>query len=367
MVGAWDQAAAKVGPPIYNVDNYRQIIAENPDDPKVAYPYLAIGFYSSYHIYRQYDAAAEAYRAIVDQFPDSPLADDALWYLARLYEQSMEDFAKAGATYRELARLYHGVRFEVNPVIQVRPRADMTEDELLAEADRIDSGIAEIAAIEAKLEKMHSDGEAITLRFALADACLALGGLNGAEEELGKIVDLFPLDEEAVARAKYQMGRLYDVNWTERIADPFNRYIFGVSGNARVSRQTQLLQKALEYYEPIARLYGKTAFAPKALFRMGMVYTRIGYEWQPEQGSTDFWTEKTGDYRRAVTVFEQLLREYPDSELVPAAMLELGRAYRQMNNRVEARLIWAKLIEMNAKSSAAQQAQKELQEMEKGE
>ena len=67
--------------------------------------YLKAGIFTKL---RRYDEAVAAYQAILDAYPESIRLDNSLWELAGLYENQLEDKAKAQELYETLFIDYSG-------------------------------------------------------------------------------------------------------------------------------------------------------------------------------------------------------------------------------------------------------------------
>ena len=62
---------------------------------------------------REYNKAAESYQKIIDNYPDGIRADNAIFYLAGLYENHLSDIEKAQTLYETLFIDYSGSTFAV--------------------------------------------------------------------------------------------------------------------------------------------------------------------------------------------------------------------------------------------------------------
>ncbi|MFQ3598045.1 MAG: tetratricopeptide repeat protein [Chloroherpetonaceae bacterium] len=76
--------------------------------------------------------------------------------------------------------------------------------------------------------------------------------------------------------------------------------------SAQLYDANRLTKTAIERYQEVARRFPKSAEAAQASFLIGFAYSNV-----------------LGDTVEARKAFEQFLRNYPESELVPSARLEL--------------------------------------------
>jgi outer membrane protein assembly factor BamD (BamD/ComL family) len=356
---------AKVGPAYYNVDVYKQLIEENPDTEIAIEAYMCIGLKSSYHIYAEYEAAEEAYRFIVEHYPKSPYADDALWYLARLYEWNLEEFKEAISIYQEILNKYGKVCFEVNPAFHDKPGRDLSKEAIERKVDDLTTKVREIETVETKIREDASSKETIGLYFRIVDLYVDLGGLKRAVEILEDVTERFSSSNHVVSKAFFYLGNIYANDWIERISDPLGRYLFGVSSHYDVSRKTQLLRISLVKFKLVVDKYPKSEWAPKALFEMGRVYRQIGYKWVPDKKMTDHRIEIVGNYDEAIKVFKQLVSQYPESDLKGPALLQLGLSYKDSGKYPEAKRIFEEIARSYAGSEVASRALAEIDKIGK--
>jgi tol-pal system protein YbgF len=74
-----------------------------------------------------------------------------------------------------------------------------------------------------------------------------------------------------------------------------------------------------------------------------------------------YYTEKS--YDQAILEFEKVIKNYPDKEKVPAAMLKQGMAFKAIGDKKSASYILNKLIEKFPKTAEASSARSKLKEM----
>ena len=61
-------------------------------------------------------------------------------------------------------------------------------------------------------------------------------------------------------------------------------------------------------------------------------------------------------YEKAVTLLKQLMSEYPDSEWVPRAQLDLGKAYHEDEKYIEAKAEFQKFLDLHPKHELTEEA-----------
>jgi tol-pal system protein YbgF len=71
-----------------------------------------------------------------------------------------------------------------------------------------------------------------------------------------------------------------------------------------------------------------------------------------------YYTEK--NFEQAVLEFQEVIKNFPDKEKVPAAMLKQGMAFKEMGDTKSATYIYKKLVDEFPKSEEAKVAKEKL-------
>lgn len=100
--------------------------------------------------------------------------------------------------------------------------------------------------------------------------------------------------------------------------------------------------KARELYSNFLELYPKHDLAANAHYWLGESY----------------YSEK--NYEQAVIEFQEVIKNFPDKDKAPAAMLKQGMSFKEMGDNKSAQYIYKKLIEEHPKSNEAKIAREKL-------
>jgi len=67
-----------------------------------------------------------------------------------------------------------------------------------------------------------------------------------------------------------------------------------------------------------------------------------------------------GDYEKAILEYEKVIKHYPQGDKVPSALLKQGFAFLNLGDRVDAKILFRKVIKEYPRSPQAEIATKKL-------
>ena len=243
--------------------------------------YYQIG--NIYHEYiHDYNQALEAYQKVVDlskrakPTPDlEPYLGLSLMSIADIYRRTGR-YNEAIAMYKKVANDYPGTGY-----VSVAMRDIKGLQEALTSIN-----------IQQKVIDNYPNTEfAAEAQFEIAELYMASQGLNNplrAIQEYKKLIQQYPYSSRA-AEAHLKIGNIYRI----MLHDP---------------------EKAIESYQGLLQgRFASSKVSSEALFRMGRTYY-----------------SDLRDYKKALGIFDKLMREYPSYWKFPAAVYWKGMCYEQM-------------------------------------
>ncbi len=198
----------------------------------------------------QFALAAEEYRRVVNEDPQSPLADDAAYKLAYLYREEMGSLPEAIETYRLLADRF--------------PESPYADDALLWVLYLQGHDLKDVAAARRTYELLcqrFASQKDVCARahLQLARALLTVGQYEAADAEAKRLGELYPEQTRQAAAALLLRARL---------AEKLNR-----PG-----------EEAVKLYEEVVKAYPDTFSAAEAKRAIGWVfYGEMGKQRQAER------------------------------------------------------------------------------------
>ena len=126
------------------------------------------------------DSAANHYRNIIEQFPESPFAPQALYNLGYIAREFHADTEESNSTYRRLIEQYPESRF--------------------AKSVRAEMGLPSAATVEDSIQALFEEAEAVLLKKKTPAA---------AVRKYASIMDRYP-DSQLASKAFYSMGWVYE-------------------------------------------------------------------------------------------------------------------------------------------------------------
>jgi outer membrane protein assembly factor BamD len=144
-------------------------------------------------------------------------------------------------------------------------------------------------------------------QFYIGQAYEKLGDYYRAFKAYQKIIDTYPYTArvDEVISLEYKIGNLYFVR-----ANKERRFMERISFSDDNTKAIEIFQKVVENAP-----YGE--YAPLAQFKLGLLYKRIK------------------DYANAEEAFKKLITNYPTSELVDDAILQLAKVVSEKERKVD--------------------------------
>ncbi len=196
----------------------------------------------------------------------------------------------------------------------------------------------EAADLQATIESIRVDMQVLSGR--LDDATLA------AKKPAD---DLALLKEDAGRRFTALEGRLEKL---EKLLDEQKK-----AAEAKPESPDELYQKGLEAF--------KSGDAPKARELLAKFIER--YPTHDMAANAHYWLGETyyseKKFDQAILEFQEVIKNFPGKEKVPAAMLKQGMAFKELGDVKSARYLYKKITEEFRSSSEAKVAQEKLKEL----
>ncbi len=198
-----------------------------------------------------------------------------------------------------------------------------TLDERLA---RIESGGAGEAGPQLAEGKEAKEGNLTRLKESIEEIKGSLEDLRARMEKI----------EKAGATAKED-----EKNEEKSLPDPAALYMEGLD----LVREKKDYLEGLQVFKRFLSLFPKHELADNAQYWIGEVYY------------------VRGDWERAVLEFNKVIKEYPQGDKVPAALLKQGYSFEKLGALKEAKVLLKRVIEKYPKSAEAELAEDHLKGM----
>ncbi len=247
---------------------------------------------------KQYDDAEKAFNAVIAAAPDSSRAEEALLRIGELHS-AHNDWKQAAAAYERLmqrgekstsfAEALHGrgmARYQMwlpealddfNRIVSEFSESDVAEHSFFMRAMceyRLGRDVQALAVFNAFLERYPDSTWAPSVLFWIGRLSYNAGDFEKAEKEFLQFVDRYPKHRLA-DRAVYRAG-----------LSAYNREEY---------------VKSIEYLGRLAKEYPKSAYLADARFRQADAMCELG------------------KFSGAILVFEEVINNYPSSDLAPLA------------------------------------------------
>ena len=296
---------------------------------------LAMAYYDQ----RRWQDAAETFTEVIEDYPDSGLGGEALFYrgnteiAAGEFDGALTDFERAIELDAAPASLRDEVRFQ-------RAWLQYRNDDFAAAAEAF-------TTLYDQDERSDRGAEAL---FWSAESYYQLGELDRAAELFSEYLQSFPGGEHVDA-AHYALG------WTSfrqgqysEAATQFNRFLeaYRASGTSEfVPYRTDALLRLADSYYALKRY-------SEAIRTYRQVADQAG-DYALYQIAQSFYN--SGEAFDAISAFRDLLREYPDSQWAEEAQYNLGYIFFQNQDYDQAVAEYRALIEAHPQDPLAAKAQ----------
>jgi tol-pal system protein YbgF len=150
---------------------------------------------------------------------------------------------------------------------------------------------------------------------------------------------------------------------------------------AAVEERLKKLEKGLEETEKKATTK-EEGLSPEALYQQGLTALKGGNPQQARDlltrfvtaypkhdlaANAQYWIGETyyseKNYEQAILEFQQLIKNYPGREKVPAALLKQGMAFKELGDLKSARYVYNKLLDDYPSSAEAKLAKERLKDL----
>lgn len=266
--------------------HYRAVV-ERKDAGELA-PYALFGLGVASYDQKHWTEAAEAFATLEEKFPDSDLIPQARYRRGRALMNSAQ-WSEAATTFAAL--LSASPKHELARSAQVNSAACFQELKQWDEAAK---------ANEAAIENFKPGDDQPRLYYELAWSQREAGHLDAALESFRQLAEKFPKDPLA-ADAFFHLAE-----------DAYKKQSERAPGDRA---RAQELETARERYEKVLAVTKEKRLVDKALYRIGWCW------WQ------------TVHYAEAATAFDRLIKECPESELLPDALFQSGLAHAKNGNK----------------------------------
>ncbi|HDP34943.1 MAG TPA: tetratricopeptide repeat protein [Candidatus Hydrogenedentes bacterium] len=314
--------------------NYERIL-EAPGDARIEEETLYRLAVTNHNL-KQYDESVAAFQRLLDKFPGGQHAAEAYFRIGEhqlrlgkdplqaieAYQAALEAEpdgmfavrAKQGlAAARFEQKDYKQAAEQILELLREHPETPLSEDaylwcgQWLREQERWDAAAIVYDAVLASSPEHEERG---ALLFMLAECREKEGSADKAIEAYAKALEMAPEPQRA-AEIQYRMGRLYEARDEADKALALYEAAANLDGgeaSARARFQLGAVQETLGNHESAARNYMRLAIlyvhetlSPEALWRAGNCYQRLGNDSQ------------------AISVFKELIEDYPDSSFARQA------------------------------------------------
>jgi TolA-binding protein len=193
--------------------------------------------YLQYEETGKYEKAKETFVKLIAAHPEIPIAGDAQYYLAELYEQEFDNMEEAVSNYRVLVETYPDSRFAVESLKRV---AEIMEDK-----DNYEEAIASYYQIFELYPKNNYAPEALLEIESLYRK--QLDNYEKAIEVLKLYTDQFP-DKDDAAEQLFEAGEIYndDLNDKKAAIDTYHEVINKFPGSSYAERAKDRIEDLSE-------------------------------------------------------------------------------------------------------------------------
>lgn len=353
------------------IDRFREYVSEHPNGVEAA----DATFWLGEALYQDgaYDEAERYYNALLERYRNSR------WREAAQYGLAWSRFQQ---------RDFKGAALAFNDFIKSNPESDRATEATIRLADsyrflgQYDKAIATYESVGGRAGKGARDEEA---RFRLADVFLQMGDVERAVGTFRQLIRDYPNSPRRDAYA-FNIGSIYlekEMNslaiaelmpfrqtYPESIFQPQATFTIGDA-----YYNLEAYDSALVYYMRVLDEYPNSAVVPEALDAVRSTLDLMGRGREAVAVLDSFQARnpsrlpadslnfrkasiilEQGEYAEAITHYRGLTKEYPESGLVPDALLQIGRAYEYMGRNDSALIAYVQVEQRFPESEAARNA-----------
>lgn len=353
------------------IDRFREYVSEHPGGGEIA----DATFWLGEALYQDgaYDEAERYYNVLLERFRESQWREQARYGLAWSRFQQ-KDFKGAALAFEDFIRDNPGSDLAVEATIRL---ADSYR--FLGQFDR---AIKTYESVGGKSGKGVRDEEA---KFRLAEVFLQMGDVDRAVGTFRLLIHDYPNSARRDAYA-FNIGSIYHEKEMDSLAiaelmpfperypeSPLLPQVAFTIGDAYYNLEEY--DSALAYYRNVLDRYPNSVAVPDALEAVRFTLEAMGRGREvvavidsfqvrnPNRIAADSLNFQKasiileqGDYAEAIDLYNRLIEEYPQSLLVPAATLQIGRSYEYMGNQDTALIYYNEVVNRFPESPGAQNA-----------
>lgn len=354
-----------------SIDRFREYVSEHPNGAEIA----DATFWLGEALYQDgaYDEAERYYNALLERFKSSRWREEALYGLAWSRFQQ-KDFKGAALAFQDF--------------IKNNPKSDLATEATIRLADsyrflgQYDKAIATYESVGGRAGKGVRDEES---RFRLAEVFLQMGEIDRSVMTFRELIHDYPNSPRRDAYA-FNIGSIYHEK--ERDLDaiaelmpyprtyPESQFLPQVAftiGDAYYNLESY--DSALVYYRSVLDDYPNSTVVPEALEAVRFTLEALGRGREAVAVIDSFQARnpnriaadslnfqkasiilEQGEYAEAIDLYRKLVEDYPQSLLVPSAILQIGRSYEYLGNRDTALIYYTEVVNQFPESPIAQNA-----------
>lgn len=376
--GHFERALYREGVMLYRLgqfrsalDRLREYVAEHneADDIAGATFWLAEALYQD----GAYEESARYFQALLERFPGTSSADEAMYGLA--WARFMQkDFAGAAETFERFIETYPEHRNLIDATIRLADAYRFTK--------QWEKAITIYESIEERVGKSARAEEA---RYRLAEAFIEMGELERAVAAFRSLVTYYPESPRRDVYA-FNVGSLYNEREMDTLAIPELQRFIAEYPESRLQPQAhymigdswynlQQYDSAFAWYYAVLEKYPSSPIVPEAMeaVRFSLGAAGRGREAiavidtfmarNPDRLPADSLAFRKGmiifdegAYSEAIPMFATVLRDFPTSGVAPDAMFQIGLSHEYLGDIDSALVYFGGAVERHPQSSAAQRA-----------
>jgi TolA-binding protein len=295
----------KLGNPLKAVAEFRKVVGSYAKSPQADDAQLEIG--KALLALNRLEEAREELLKVPQDFPGSPLADDALYLIGQSYERTAQQLAVVtGEKAREEAfeRGQRGAYVQFNEQLQLQAkdfaaRRDMLKREGKKEEIALDEAAQAFRLGAANLDTLGATARGYGIQAETESALQVANRQDRVNEAYRQAVAVYskaateyPLGD-MTDEALLRMAQIYDTELKDRVA-------------------------AMATYQKVVKFFPGTPVAEDAAWKVAQ------------------FNEQEGKYKEAVDAYREFIRNYPASGRVADAQFAMAEALEQLGRWVEA-------------------------------
>jgi len=285
------------------LEKLQEAMAHSTDSEQIARSLLEMGITMCFPPEGDCGEGITSLRSLIKQYPDTRWTDDALWYLAKVYQFHLYDYEQVISTYCEMLEKYKVVRLEPRIDSSYQLPSDITASQITEEIDLLQTSLRRMEALKGEIKTASQPRDLITAYFNLAELYRRLGNFPQALDTYKALAKRFPSSHIA-AQAAFECGEIY---FLDRVALLNQQRLYY---SPSVSTTDAAYRQAISLYKKVLENFPDNQWKAFAVYRIGECYLQLK------------------EYSRAKEAFERVVREYPGSLYAEAALCQLSELER---------------------------------------